>query len=350
MNYDIGLDPSVNTYTFDYINCFEKPLGLILGNDEKDLQSFLYVYLKMFQSYRLHLFDDASVFYTIGLNKALIHILGDKLGYEVEDRQTAPDQLHELIAERIEQGRAVLVPGNLRELPWSDYFGRGDWKHVFLINGYDDSHRVYTVTDTDHKPSGEHLLYSERTMSYELIETLYRSVGERLDTASVWSISLKEPAPPVSEADLLSGALNLYLKGRSSRPFRELDFLQRINEGIGSEAAPEEPPDVASQVDFMFLRTVKYKELFYRELHTVLQRCGLGSYYLESLESSRSELCRSWGQIANQALVLHYLKEPVEWTEEHERVLQKENEMERLISLIHKELFPTTARQEAGSL
>lgn len=358
MSYSLGLDASVNGYTFDYVNCFEKPLGIILANDEQHLQSWLWIYLKMLQCYRLESSVGSDVFYTIDFNSALLRILGQKLGYVMEHQKVQPDQLNDIVKKHIHSGHPALVPGNLRELPNSSYYGSGDWKHIFLIHGYDDERQLYTVTDTDHQPTGPVLHYKERQMAYELVDELFRSAGEHLHTSWVWSIHQPEDYVPPDEKELLLEALHWLIHRRSSQPYTELEYIERINCGknaadacseyISDEAGGvSEADDPVSKVDFMFLRSVKYKELLYRELHTVLKRCELSHESLEQLEQRRTQLCRLWSAIANQALVSHYLQQAVRLTEEMNTVLKEEEEMIQLLIHIEQEVRKVPSPQRA---
>lgn len=336
MNYNIGIDTSNNLYTFDYVNCFEKPLGIILSNVKDIYQSFFYIYLKMFQSYNICRFLDPSIFYTVDFNVALTYIIVEKLGFELIVDNVEPCYLHSIVKKHIDAGRPSLIPGNLRELPYSEHYQINDWKHLFLVNGYNEEKRVYSVVDNKQHKNANVLRYDEISFNYTLIEQLYTSANEKLNVKSVWSIYRNENKENPDTLELLKDVFSLLLNNRAKQPYKELDYIQRINNEVdeGITENKEEAVDPTTQIDFIFLRLVKYKYTFYNELLNVLKTYPINPELTEKIGSLKTEMYEKWTNITNNVLVCRYLKQKIEISEELIQVQKQEEEMERLLHVI----------------
>lgn len=341
MNYCIGFDTSGNLYTFDYVNCFEKPLGLILCNEDEKFQSFFYIYLKLFQSYSIREFDSPEIFYTVGFNNALTYIIGRKLGFKVLINEADATNIHLIIRQYIDDGYPALVPGNLRELSYSEHYQTSDWKHLFLVNGYNEEKKTYSVIDRRDEEKSDFLRYDEVSFSYELIERLNTSAREKLNVSSVWSIYRKEETENPEELELLNDILDLYLNHRMEQPYKELDYIHRINKEIegGSVDNTDEVSDPTTQIDFIFLRSVKYKDTFYSELINVLRKYPINQELIARLDYLRTELYKKWTSIMNNSLVHRYLKQRTDLKSELIQVQKQEEETRQLVHLIKAELL-----------
>lgn len=345
MNMTLGVDTSTNLYSFDSINCFEKPLGLILANEDIRFQRFFYIYLKMFQSYRFSRFGDSSVFYTVDFNGALDYILQTRLGFTLLSRTEEAGTLHQAVREHLDAGRYAMVPGNLRELSYSEYYQTGDWKHLFLINGYNDRSRTYSVIDTKHERIASVNRYEEFTFSYDLIERLYASAKEQLQTDSVWSLYRRDESADIRERELAADIFRWFLDERLEQPYKELEYIERINTAVGRVKAggkKEEPdPDPTAQIDFMFLRSVKYKDTFYKELLAALVKLPVNQEHVRKLSVLKEKLYKAWSDIANFALVQHYLNEYVDLEANLAQVQELEDEAVHWIYGLRQELAHT---------
>lgn len=341
MNYNIGLNAYANTYSFDYVNCFEKPLSIIVNNDDEALQSFFLVYLKMIQSYNISGYDDPEFFYTVNFNRALSYILGDKLGYEYRIEEVKPSNIHHLIKEYIDRGWPVLVPGNLYELSYSEYYQTGDWKHLFLINGYHEEKETYSVIDNNHEPKNEIQKYSETLFSYTLLEKLYTSAKEKLKVPSVWSINRTQDFKELNELELLEEIIHVFLHCKKEHPYKEIDYIHQINREIDENTVDlenEKESDVTKQIDFIFIRTIKYKDTFYNELHTLLKKRNVPSEMLHEFNQIKTQLNRSWTNIMNEVLVNRYLMQKTLLDESLIYIQNKEKKMDEIIYRISQEL------------
>ncbi|WP_171629064.1 BtrH N-terminal domain-containing protein [Paenibacillus plantarum] len=337
MNYTIGLSTSNNLYTFDYTNCFEKPLGLILSNEEEMFQSYFLTYLKMFQSYRFSSLDSHSIFYTVDFNDALSYIIKEKLGFEVVIQDEEVEDVHRVIKQLLSEGHPVMVPGNLHELNYSEHYQTNDWKHLFLINGYNEVKQAYSVIDSNHKKNITTLRYEEFTFSFPLIEQLYLSAKEKLNVSSIWSIYRLEDKDYPKDRDLLLDILEWFIDRRYKGTYKELEYIERINKQI-IDGIIEEELDITKQIDFIFLRAVKYKDTFYTEFLKLLDNNLVDTESVQKLHQLKKDLINKWTDIANKALIRHYLKETVTLDVEIQQVLKQEAEILRIICLIRDEV------------
>lgn len=117
----IAIDPSTNKYDFNYVTCFEKPLGLTLSSFGESYQRLFLLYLKLFQTYRTRTFGKQEL-YLYDFRKVVKWIVENQLKLKLTIQKPENDEIYDIIQRELDQHRAVLVTVNLKELYYSRHY------------------------------------------------------------------------------------------------------------------------------------------------------------------------------------------------------------------------------------
>ncbi len=312
MSSSISISTANNLYTFDYVNCFEKPLGLVLERQHDKFQDLFYMYLKMVQSYNISKFENDNVFYTMNFNNAVRWIIEDKLKLQIDVQDIQAADIHKYIKSQLDLSRPVLVTGNLRELSYTKHYKVGDWGHLFLLNGYDEEKELYEIVDGEHKkPEGNVFEYGAFSMDYFILERLYNSMKTKYELGFAGVIYSSGKASDVNEKELLLDCLDLFIEGRSKQPYKEVDYVDEVLNRIRNGEAQNSQVnnfDPTNMIDFVFTRGIKYKEVFFKTLISFLKRHNCDEKLIESLEEKVAVLIGKWSKILNISLISYHLK------------------------------------------
>lgn len=341
MKKELVIDPAKNKDSFNYVNCFEKPLGLILGNCKEELQIDFFLLLKLLQGYQMESFEDESLFYTIRYNEALAYIFEEALNIEMIIEESDRAHLHQTIKKHIDQGRFALVPGNLKLYPEGEYYKEYDWKHLFLVNGYNEEEAVWYICDNTHEEGNDGSQYLQRTIDFELLESLFGAAGESFGICSVWSIDIKNKNLPYSEKELFMNVLDLYLYNRCEQPYKELEYINTVLEKIRLGECMKtdcEGEELLESIEFILIRTIRYKEFFYQKLICKLHLLGLEESIINKIKNVSESITAQWMGIANSILIHYHIMKEFDMEDSIIRVIAKEKEMFRLLSRVKSEL------------
>lgn len=361
MSNSISIGTANNLHTFDYINCFEKPLGLVLELQHNKFQDLFYMYLKLLQSYNIGKFENDSVFYTMNFNNAVRWIIEDKLKLQIDVQNIQAVDIHKYIKSQLDLNRPVLVTGNLRELSYTKHYKVGDWGHLFLLNGYDNEKELYDIVDGEHKkPEGNIFEYGAFTMDYGILERLYNSMKTKYELGFAGVIYSSGKAFDVNEKELLLDCLDLFIEGRSKQPYKEVDYvdevLNRIKNGEGQDTQANNF-DPSNQIDFVFTRGIKYKEVFFNTLISFLKRHKFDEILIESLGEKVAALIDKWSKILNISLISYHLKNCFNISDKINEAKDIEEEVTSILTQIRNKmkneavrLVQTKAREQIQNL
>lgn len=81
------------------------------------------------------------------------------LNFAIEEETSYSSHIESSITRMSDQGKIVLILGNLKCFPTTEYFDKLDWKHLFLVNGYDADNKICCVLDSNHQDGKNGLIY-----------------------------------------------------------------------------------------------------------------------------------------------------------------------------------------------
>jgi tyrocidine synthetase III len=314
INNIIPIESKKTDYSFDYLTCFEKPMGLLLSTFGKRYEKLFYLYLKLFQSYNTKTFGSQEL-YIFDLNSMFRWIIETPLQLQLNLIQPASQSIHDVIEPQVDKGLPVLITINLKELFYSRHYHRDDWSFLLLINGYDRKRRLYSVMDTVITESDSEVqegqLYKHFFLPYSLVERLYDSYREAYGAPFVGYVEniKNRPLDITSYLDCFS----LYLHDLADQPFKEKDYINEITLFVekGVQIKAHGIDDATSEIDFVFTRTLKYKEVFFRELHDALLLLNRDQDRAAELGAQTRLLLNAWSKIKNKSIICYRINAPL---------------------------------------
>lgn len=337
----LELEPSVCTASFNYVNCFEKPVGMILGNNNANDRTYFYLFLKMLQCYKFDCFDEESTFYSVSYNEIMQYIIGDMLNQEMKTEHVSAIDLHKTVKKNIDKDRFAMVPINLKVYPDSEYYEEYDWRHVLLITGYDEEEKLYYVCDNGHEEGNDGSQYTSHSLSFDFVQELYISAVQCLGVETVWSMSCHREEPDYTDKELFNNVLDLYLYNREKQAYLELDYLEQIDKEIHSDKPIKvlyEGEEILKSIDFTFLRTLRYKELFFECLVKTCKELGVESEDVQKVERLGKEIIALWTEMSNSLLINYHAKKEFDLTDQIVMVTSREKKLYKEISKINTKL------------
>ena len=133
-------------YEIEEVNCLERPVAMVLNSYCPIYRNLYLFHEKMNRCYNLHFYDDIGYKDKISMKRAQI-ILEQELGILMH-RVVERDEMHQLILEQLKKNNPVIVPGNLKEIYYSKFYNKENWKHSFLLHGYNLDNKLYFIYDS----------------------------------------------------------------------------------------------------------------------------------------------------------------------------------------------------------
>lgn len=136
----IDIIDTINNYSLDMVNCYDRPLSIVLNRNNKKIGHFYLMFTMLFKSYYHEKINESyEQFY--------FRILDDILKIKLINKKVVKG-INEQVIEILNLDYPVLVPCNLYELYYSEHYKKNNWSHLLLIIGYDDVTKLYTVLDS----------------------------------------------------------------------------------------------------------------------------------------------------------------------------------------------------------
>lgn len=202
----------------EIINCFEKPIGIVLDYYNEQYSSYYFVYKKIFQSYKIkeYMYDERNF---------ISKYLG--LDYQVLENIT---DVRDTVINQINKGIPVLISGDVIELYYSNFYKRQSHSHLFLIIGYDDR-QLYNILDANPwtQYSGE--AYIDQVLELETLNRVYQNS----DVKQLIIINKCSTNNTKSDGISVLYLLDLYLNHTYAYPFIEECIIDNINKNISDE-------------------------------------------------------------------------------------------------------------------
>lgn len=337
----IPVESKKGDYSFDYLTCFEKPLGLLLRTFGKRYEKLFYLYLKLFQSYNTGTFGSQQL-YILDFSSMVRWIIEKQLHLKLNLEQPDGRTLHGAIEAQIDKGRPVLATVNLKGLFYSRHYGANDWSFLLLINGYDRERRLYSVMDTaltefdNDVQEGE--LYKPFVLPYSLVEGLYDSYREAYGTPFVCCLEKQTDTQPGMDSYL--DCLSLYLDDLADQPFKEKDYIDEMTLFIekGAPIRLHGVDDATSEIDFVFTRALKYKEMFFRELRDTIQLLHADRGRASNLEAQTRILLSAWSRIRNKSIICYRINASLDVARQLQDVYELEKSVRESVQAIKEDL------------
>ncbi|MWC27640.1 BtrH N-terminal domain-containing protein [Paenibacillus sp. MMS18-CY102] len=244
-----------DSYPLDYVTCFEKPVAIAAEGMKRDSFFLVYMYLKFMRAYHTNL---ASEQHIDRWSNTFPH-----LGLKVNVIPVNAANLIDNIVKELDEGRPVLVGGDLNQLYYSYHYEESHWPHLFLIRGYEDKKKVLHIIDGCQKKTDEHL-YEEFVMEYETLHKVFQAGAESYGYDVIYSIEADPKQYSIKEK--LIQFIDFMDQYRTDQPFKELDIMKKNVANSASLAKGD-----LDKVNFELMKITKHKKVLYSELFRMLE-------------------------------------------------------------------------------
>ena len=212
---------------------------------------------------------------------------------------------------------------------------------MFLITGYNEQEEVWYVCDSTHEGGNDGSQYLQSTMDFTLVENLFEAAVDSFSISSLWSIDVKDREILYSEKELLINSLDIYLYNRSEQPYKEVQYITTVQEKIRAGERLKvncEGEEVLQSIETLLIRTIRYKEFFYRALIKKLCLLDLGEGFISRIRGISEEVSERWMEIANTVLINYHLMKDFDVDDLIIKVMAKEKELFRQMKRVKDEL------------
>ncbi len=303
-----------NKYSFENLTCYEKPVGIVLSSFDFIYQELFYAYVKTVQAYLTLGFEQEELVIT-DFENAIRYVLEDKLGFELKTNYCDVNNIHELIINSIDEETPVTVTVNLKELHYSQYYQKEEWPYLLLITGYDKTRKIYHILDTTHtefEKAEEGKYYKSFSITFEMLEQMYSSYQKYMDNSFVIRISSKS-GNTTSKEGLVKDFINFFLNRLSENPFKEIQFVNQILDNIKGKPIKNKNQkfEALNDINFVFTRSIKYKELIYNILGDVVSGANINKNLSEKHNELAKNIISCWKKVQSMSLVALQLKREI---------------------------------------
>lgn len=329
-----SLNPNKDNYKLDEVNCFEKSIGIILDSYNDKFSSLFYMLLKLCQSYNMTNFlDDSSKFEL----STFLNIVNKFFNIHCEE--VTPVNFNNFIEENLTNKNRVLVPGNLKELYYSNYYKVTNWPHLFVITGFDSQQKIFNIIDNiQFKP--EISKFDNFTIEYNTLQSLFESYYNNYYSNKIIIFHENNNFIHLNHFDILIKILSIYLYKLHAQPYKEVDQVNFIIDTIKNSDYNLLKVDLAndifgnckiSEYTTYMINGVKRKNVFFIELITNIKYFVNDNNIIESLNDKRNSIISSWEKIINTSIVNIYRCKTFDLQDTINNVISLEEEFSKLI-------------------
>lgn len=289
------MKPNNIDYSVDYISCYQKAFGTCLNKFNPDYARLFYMLSSACKCYEFSKFKD------LDFQAIQSKIINDVFQISFATEKVS-DNFHDEIMDHIKAGNPVVVPGNLRELFYSQHYKESDWGHPFIIKGFDSDKQLYYIIDDAHLTGDVSKDFSIR---YEDLESVFNAfntfissdVKHRIYVFSKNSKNLKEPY------DVFSEIISIYLD-EYHYEHKEKILLDQICQ---DELLKGNYENQFFNPLYILKNMPKYKEVFFAELiHSFQLYMDVSEKTLTNLENQKNDLKSLWEMCINSFFKKYY--------------------------------------------
>ncbi len=276
-------------YDVNHLNCIERPFAVALNSFNPVYRSLFIILLKMSQCYKIRDYekDLYSTFKTI---KKVQYILKKELNIELFEVTCSSDNINSKIEKLLDNNNPIFVPGNLKELFYSNFYKTSDWMHLFLIKGYDQSKNIFRILDSTQRRDDLDYNFYDFVITYDILRNMYISFCQRIYQEKIYFINSGKVDKSLDTKYILMNTLNLFCFGLDNEPYNEITELKSNN----------------LDCDNLF-RLANYKEAFLSELIVALQYFLKDNTHVMSFEHDAKHLIEKW-KVFDRRLMYNLLK------------------------------------------
>jgi len=299
---DFVLIDGISKYSFEMVNCFERPQAILLENYKQDLGRFFLIYNGLAMSYFEKKYIENNGFYfksvEIELQIKLIkkHINGD---------------MKNLLIDILNKNKYILLPGNLRGLYYSNHYMVNDWKHLFLICGYDEQKDLFIIYDNEHQYyEDDNIFYTKFYMRYSDICEVFKSYIWESELGCIFYFDVPNN---VDYANLTFNFIKIFSLLSKKKLYTQDYILSLMDTEIDNE--------ILIQYQKLLINSTKYKYVMINEFSELIKKQEID---IEHLKKINEELYFLWSKKVLNKIHRKLLCKKVEKFSDDTEIAEKE--------------------------
>jgi hypothetical protein len=197
-----------------------------------------------------------------------------------------------------------------------------DARQLFLVNGFDQNKKVFYIINGEHNWT-RNKNYQPFVIPFATLTELYILFNQRIADGYLCTV---EKGEKIDFFHLVNECLYLFLQKSMRQPYRELTYVERIQKHI---LHPDEPR--TKDLDILFLRTIKYKGLFYSLLSSLISNFWDNKTFVAEMDQNKKQIMEGWEKVRDTSILGLHLKRKFTVDDKVKAVLQHEEHMQNMI-------------------
>lgn len=317
-----------NEYEIEEVNCLERPVAMVLNSYCPIYRNLYLFHEKMNRCYNLHFYDDIGYKDKISMKRAQI-ILEQELGILMH-RVVERDEMHQLILEQLKKNNPVIVPGNLKEIYYSKFYNKENWKHSFLLHGYNLDNKLYFIYDSVQCENEKEMC--KFCIPQKTLKQGYESYCNNFYEDGIYFIESNEVDRNPDYRKMILNGLQLFVNNRKKQPYFEIDLIQHFLQ--------KENPSGEELLQLFEINN--YKKVFLSEMRNLLAYLEVEGEVVEKLVACNQELLAEWRKVESK--IAYYIQKAKKF--ELEKLLEKTLEKENLLLNQIKEILDKVQNEQ----
>jgi hypothetical protein len=329
--------PNNDSYMLDTISCFEKPIGIAMSYYNEIYSNYYYMFIELIKTYNVSEYkvDDYIYYNIINTTQQLL-----QQEFEIDfNRIETKDNISFPIQKQLNKNNPVLIAGNSYGLYYTKHYKTNNWRHLFLIKGYDETRQLYYILDSL-QMSLDQGKYTDYFMPYSLMQELYNLYSFFEKKCEFYFLERQISFNLKDNLELMLNFMNMYLNKLDKQPYKELEIIDEINdciyESIHTNSAYMETSSKGGHIlKYLIPRlinTPKCKDVMFEELLEKLKLLDYPNNKIDQISSLKNKLISEWTNVINILIKDVYNHLVISSDQKLTNVIAYEKEMRKLIA------------------
>lgn len=310
----LNLTDIKTTYQYDIVTCYEHPRAAVLHYYDSDLENAYIMLAKIYGIYNLTDKDNRVTIHQDICTGFGMNIITDrKLSWK-------------LVKSYVDRDIPLIVGVNLKEIFYSEHYGKTHWAHWMIIKGYEDNGNVRIYDNTQYGTVGAH--YGDFSIPFKYVLRANKSYEKNYDRQ--YSVNIFEKADMQNDIKRSMCILQKYIKidVSESERYRQFHLLGEIKNLLKSEQSYADY--YIEEFKKKLININKYRTAFHNEVIRNMNRY----HYPSDKVSDMRELAKHSGELWKNYLlkmisaIVNHRSEQIYFDDE---LIQNENNIQECI-------------------
>lgn len=318
----IDLNDDVTDFALDEVDCFQRPISIVLGSMDKQYSNIFILYAKTLELYT----SDTLREIRYNLIDMLKH-----MGVVVEPY--VKGRLLDFIYKKIDNNNLIIVGIDYNKLFYSQYYKGNSYPHWFIVNGYNSDLKVISIMDytqfMDKKFKFEPFVLSNKILK----DTNREFKNNYGNYDSCFSIEIDNIEKSLNkEVEKLFDFIIQFMEKK------EYSIVNLFNILLGLTQTFEVSLDEIKNVETQILNVNKGRKIFFSEIINLMYSYHYNTRLIDSFSDKSYKLITEYNNFSNYCL-LRIISGKYEGIKFKESIKSLENEILELLKNFRQYLF-----------